>query len=68
MQNNSVLEVGPSTNTEVCPSANKRPRSENALSDIDISALFELSANNDKPDHIDMETEIPDFVENKTPL
>ena len=32
VQNDSLLEVGPSTNTEVCPSANKRPMPEHALS------------------------------------
>ena len=68
VQDNSVLEVRPSTFSEVCPSANKRPMPENALSDIDILALFEVSAKNDKPNHIDMETEILDFVDNKTPL
>ena len=68
VQNDSALEVGPSTNTEVCPSANKRPMPEHALSDINLSALFEMSEKNDKVDHIDMETEILDFVDSETPL
>ena len=38
------------------------------LSDINSSALFEVSEKNDKVDHIDMETEILDFVNNETLL
>ena len=68
MQNDSALEVGPSTNTEVCPSANKRPMPEHALSDINLSALFNMNEKNDKVDHIDMDTEIFYFVDNETPL
>ena len=43
VQNDPALELGPSTNTEVCPPANIRPMPGHALSDINLSSLFEES-------------------------